>query len=109
MNHSTEPVHEQIEPGSQPRPEIPLNPTIQQMKDCDKDQLLRWIKRKKPNFLSGDDLEKFIAANMPGQDFLWGAGDRKYFMDAGLPVWVSQGLALLSQEVMEGGEFIPWT
>jgi hypothetical protein len=109
MNHSTEPGHEQIEPGSQPRPEIPLNPTVQQMKDCDKDQLLQWIKRKRPNLLSGDDLEKFIAAKMPGEAFLWGAGDRTFFIDTGLLAWVSEGLAILSHEVKEGGEFIPWT
>jgi hypothetical protein len=83
MNHSTEPGHKQIEPGSQPRPEIPLNPTVQQMKDGDKDELLRWIQRKRPNLLSGDDPE--------------------------LLAGVSEGLAILSREVKEGGEFIPWT
>jgi hypothetical protein len=109
MNHSTEPGHEQIESGSQPRPEIPLNPTVQQMKDCDNDQLLRWIKQKKPTLLSGDNLEKFIAAGIPGEAFLWGAGDRTYFIQHGLLAWVCEGLAILSQEVMEGGKFILWT
>jgi hypothetical protein len=109
MNHSTEPGHKQIEPGSQPRPEIPLNPTVQQMKGGDKDELLQWIQRKRPNLLSGDNLEKFIAAKIPGEAFLWGAGDKKIFMDNGLLAWVSEGLAILSHEVKEGGEFIPWT
>jgi hypothetical protein len=107
MNHSTEPGHKQVEPGSQPRPEIPLNPTVQQMKDGDKDELLRWIQKKKP--LNGGNLEKFIAAEISGGAFLWAAGDRKVFMDAGLPVGISQELSMLSHEVKEGGEFIPWT
>jgi hypothetical protein len=109
MNHSTEPGHEQIEPGSQPRPEIPLNPTVQQMKDCDEDQLLRWIKRKNPNLLGGDDLEKFISAKISGGSFLRAGGDRKFFMDAGLVVGISEELSALNHEVNEGGEFIPWT
>jgi hypothetical protein len=109
MNHSTEPGHKQIEPGSQPRPEIPLNPTVQQMKDGDKDELLRWIQRKRPNLLSGDDLEKFIAAKISGGSFLRAGGDRKFFMDADLPIGISEELSMLNHEVKEEGEFIPWT
>jgi hypothetical protein len=106
MNHSTEPGHK---PGSQPRPEIPLNPTIQQMKDFDEDQLLWWIKQKKPTLLSGDDLETFIAAKIVGEGFLDAAKEMDGFMKAGLVFGVSQRLAMLGQEVMKGGEFILWT
>ena len=109
MNHSTESGHKQVEPGSQPRPEMPSNSTVQQMKDWDEDELLRWIQQKKPKLLSGDNLEKFIAAEIAGETFLRRAGDRKFFMDAGLPVGISQELSILSHGVKEGGEFIPWT
>ena len=109
MNHSTEPGHKQIEPGIQPRPEIPSNPTVQQMKDWDQDNLLQWIQQKKPNLLSGENLGKFVAAGILGEGFLWSAGGRQFFMDAGLPVGISQELAILGHEVKEGGESIPWT
>jgi hypothetical protein len=109
MNHFTESRHKQIESGSQPRPEIPLNPTVQQMKDWDQDKLLQWIHRKKPKLLSNGNLEKFIAAEILGEGFLWAAGDRTFFMDAGLSVGTSQELSILSYGVKEGGGFIPWT
>jgi hypothetical protein len=109
MNRPTESGHKQIEHGSQPRPEMPSNPTVQQMKDWNKDELLKWILQEKPNLLSDDDLEKFKAAKIEGVDFLWAAGDRAFFMNAGLPVGTSQRLAILSHEVKERGEFIPWT
>jgi hypothetical protein len=109
MNHSTESGHKQIEPGSQPRPEMPSNPTVQQMEDWDKDELLRWIQQKEPNLLSGDDLEKYIAAEISGNVFLWAAGDADFFMKADLPLGISLGLAILGHKVKEGGEFILWT
>ena len=109
MNHSTEPGHKQIEPSSQPRPEIPLNPIVQQMKDWDQDRLLQWIRKKKPKLLSGGNLEKFIATEILGEGFLWAAGDRKFFMGAGLPVGISQELSILSHGVKERSEFIPST
>jgi hypothetical protein len=88
---------------------MPSNPTVQQMKDWDKGELLRWIQQKKLNLLSGENLEKFIAAEILGEGFLWAAGDRTLFMDAGLPVGISQELSILSHGVKEGGEFILWT
>jgi hypothetical protein len=109
MNHFTESGHKQIEPGSQPKPEMPSNPTVQQMKDWDKGDLLRWIRQKKPNLLSGYNLEMFIAAKIRGEGFLWAAGDRKFFMGAGLPVGISQELSILSHGVKERSEFIPST
>jgi hypothetical protein len=109
MKHSTESGHKQIEPGSQPRPEIPSNPTVQQMKDWDQDELLQWIQQKKPKLLSGENLEKFIAAEILGEVFLWAAGDRKFFMDAGLPIEISQALTILGHRVKKGGKFTPWT
>jgi hypothetical protein len=78
------------------------------MKDWDKDELLQWIKKKRPKLLSGDDLEKFIAAGILGETFLRRAGDVDFFMKAGLPLGVSEVLASLGDEVEEGG-FIPWT
>ena len=39
MSHSTESGHKQIEP------EMPSNPTVQQMKDWDKDELIQWIRQ----------------------------------------------------------------
>ena len=109
MSHPTESGHKQIEHGSQPRPEMPSNPTVQQMKHWNKAELLKWILQEKPNLLTGDDLEKFEAAKIEGEDFLSAAGDRTFFMDARLPVVTSQRLAILSREVKERGEFIPWT
>jgi hypothetical protein len=109
MNNSTGSGHKQIEPGSQSRQEMPSNPTVQQMKDWNKDELLQWIQQKKPQLLSGSDLEKFIAAEIWGEGFLWAAGDVDFFMKAGLPLGVSEVLAILGHEVKEGSEFIPWT
>src|SRR5947209_15234931 len=43
MNHFTKSDHKQVEPGSQPRAKIPLNPTVQQMRDWDQVKLLQWI------------------------------------------------------------------
>jgi hypothetical protein len=105
MNHSTESGHKQIE---QPRPGMPSNPTVEQMEGWNTDELLRWIDQKKSQFLRGDDLQKFMASKISGEGFLWASGDRKFFMDAGLPVGISEELSILSHEVKEGGEFVPW-
>jgi hypothetical protein len=109
MAPSTRSGHNPIKPASQPRPVIPLNPTVQQMEGWDKNTLLLWIKKKKEGLLSGDNLEKFKAAEIFGEGFLWAAGDVDSFMKAGLPFGISQGLARLGSGVKGGGEFIPWT
>jgi hypothetical protein len=88
---------------------MPSNPTVEQMKDWDTDELLQWIQKKKPNLLSSRNLERFIAAEILGEGFLWAAGDVDSFMKAGLSLGVSEVLASLGDEVKEGGEFIPWT
>jgi hypothetical protein len=108
MNHSTESGHKQIEPGSQPRPGTPSNPTVEQMEGWNTDELLRWIDQKKSQFLRGDHLQKFMASKISGEGFLWASEDRKFFMDAGLPVGISEELSILSHEVKEASEFVPW-
>jgi hypothetical protein len=85
------------------------NPTVQQMKGWNKDKLLGWIQDKKPQLLRGNNLEKFIAAEISGESFLWAAREMDSFMKAGLPFGVSVGLAILAHEIKEGGEFILWT
>ena len=49
-----------------------------------------------------------MVSKISGKGFLWAARDRKPFMDAGLPVGISIDLSILSLEIKEGGEFVPW-
>jgi hypothetical protein len=109
MNRSTRSSHKQIEPGSQSKPKMPSNPTVQQMKSWNEDKLLWWIQQKRPNLLRDNNLEKFVAAEIVGEGFLWAAGDVDFFMKVGLPVGISQILAILGHEVKERSEFIPRT
>ena len=102
MSDSTSSDHGQAESSSQSRPEVPSNPTTQQMDSWNKDALLQWIQQKEPALLSGEDLDKFIAAKISGKGFLRRAGDLDFFIKAGLPIGVSQDLALLGDEVKKG-------
>jgi len=94
----------QIKPSSQPRPEKPSNPTVEQMNGWDEDELLHWIQQKKPNLLGRrENLEKFEAANFLGESFLRHAGDTDYIMKvSGLPYLVSEDLAILGDKVKKG-------
>jgi hypothetical protein len=88
---------------------MPSNPTVQQMKYWNKDELLEWMEQEKPQLLGGENLNKFKAAGFLGENLLRHAGNADFFMKAGLPLGVCDALASLGVEIKEGGEFIPWT
>jgi len=72
------------------------------MNGWNKEALLQWIQQKAPDLLSGEDLDKFIAAKISGKGFLRRAGDPDFFSKAGLPVGISEDLAGLREEVKKG-------
>jgi hypothetical protein len=79
-------------------------PTIEEIKNWDADELLGWIERNRPKLLKGDKLEKFKAEDISGDIFLDHAGDKKYFHEeCNLPGGTSERLANLARE-MAGGE-----
>ena len=62
---------------------MPTNPTVEMVKEWDNDQLLKWIQQKRPKLLRvGDNLEKFKAAQIPGNVFLKRSGDEQFFKNA---------------------------
>jgi len=77
------------------------HPTMEEVKEWDKDELLKWIQQKRPKLLTDDDdVEKFKAAKIPGDVFLTLAGDVKSFQkNCHLPFGPSKGLANLAEEI----------
>ena len=72
--------------------------TIQDIRSWDKKKLLSWIQQKLSVPLELTDTEKFLNAGIDGTVFLGGAGDKKFFQDAGLPFGASFKLAELARE-----------
>ena len=92
------------------------HPTMEEVKEWDKDELLKWIQQKRPKLLTDDDdVEKFKAAKISGKGFLKLAGDEDSFEKrCHLPFGVSIDLAELAREI--GGvkqgkllSFIPYS
>jgi hypothetical protein len=78
--------------------------TIEEIKNCDEDDLLKWIQKKHPKLLKGDDLEKLKGERVDGVVFLNHAGDEKYFHEqCNLASGTSERLANLAREIA-GGE-----
>ena len=79
-------------------------PTIEEIKEWDEDELLKWIQQKRPGLLRGDNLDKFKAAFIRGRVFVKQAGDVGFFKNGcNLPIGISYELAGLAVE-MVGGE-----
>jgi len=80
------------------------NPTVEEVKEWDKDQLLNWIQEFRPKLLTDDDdVEKFKAAKISGEVFLMLAGDVDSFeRKCHLPFGPNRGLAELAKELGGG-------
>jgi len=87
--------------------ELPEIPTVQDMRQWNKEKVLRWIQKRDENILQDDDLEKFNKAHIAGRAFI--AGDAKFYEKCGLPPGVGLALEVLADEVRKGGKFIPRT
>jgi hypothetical protein len=69
----------------------------------DEDELLKWIQRRRPGLLRGDNLEKFKAAFIRGGFFVKQAGDVGFFENkCKLPIGISGELADLAREIARG-------
>jgi len=106
-------------PGHNPKQASQAEPTIEEVKEWDEDELLKWIQQKRPRLLKGDNLKKFKAADIPGEAFLTKAGNDGFFKnECNLSIRPSLALANLAREIA-GGEtagkkskllsFIPYT
>jgi len=81
-----------------------IKPTIEEIKEWNEDELLKWIQQKRPGLLRGDNLEKFKAAFIRGAFFVKQAGDVGFFKkECNLPIGISGELADLAREIA-GGE-----
>jgi len=77
------------------------NPTIEEMKEWDEDELLEWFQQSRRKVLKGDQLEKFKAAHISGGVFLKYAGDANTFeKKCGLAFGVSETLADIAAEIV---------
>ena len=76
------------------------NPTMEEVKEWDNDQLLNWIQEVRPKLLRGKNIENFKAAEISGEVFLTLAGDVDFFRSqCNLPPGPSKGLANLAEEM----------
>jgi hypothetical protein len=79
-------------------------PTIEEIKNWDADELLKWIKDNRPKLLKDDQLEEFKAKDISGDVFVDHAGDVEFFENkCNLPIEASSRLTNLARE-MAGGE-----
>jgi hypothetical protein len=77
-----------------------MKPTIEEMKEWDEDELLKWIRKKRPGLLGGDDLERFKAASIRGGYFVKQAGNEEFFeKECNLLIGTSVELADLAKEI----------
>jgi hypothetical protein len=75
-------------------------PTIEEIKNWDADELLEWIRRKRKGLLEEDDRAKLGTARVSGQSFLAAAGNWDFFKNGcNLPAGPSMVLADLSREL----------
>jgi hypothetical protein len=85
--------------------DLPINPTAQEMKTWDTEEVLRWIKQRDLK-IEKDDVDNFKKQRFNGRAFL--ASDVEFYQSCGLPRGVGLALKDLADEVKEG-KFIPWT
>ena len=75
-------------------------PTIEEIKNWDEDDLLKWIQQRYPKLLKGDDFKKLKGERVDGVVFLDHAGDKKYFHEeCNLASGTSERLAKLAKEI----------
>jgi hypothetical protein len=78
--------------------------TIEEVKEWDEDDLLKWIHQERPGLLKDDNLKKFKAAFINKNIFVDHAGDVGFFENkCKLPIGISESLAKLAREAA-GGE-----
>ena len=78
-------------------------PTIEEIKNWDSDELLEWIQQNRPKLIKGDKLEKFKAEDISGDVFVNHAGDEAFFKNGcNLPRGTSERLANLAREIAGG-------
>jgi len=76
------------------------NPTMEEVKEWDNDQLLNWIQEVRPKLLRGQNIENFKSAQISGNLFLDLAGDLQSFKnECHLPFGPSKELANLASEI----------
>ena len=79
-------------------------PTIEEIKNWDEDELLKWIQQRHPKLLKGDDLKKLKGERVDGVVFLNHAGGNEYFRkECNLASGTSERLANLASEIAGGG------
>ena len=75
-------------------------PTIEEIKELDEGQLLKWIQKEQPKLLKGDKLKKFKATDISGEVFLNHAGDVEFFQkECNLTIGLSERLADLARKI----------
>jgi hypothetical protein len=80
-------------------------PTIEEVKYWDEDDLLKWIQQRHLKLLKGDDLKKLKEECIDGVVFLNHAGDEKFFHEkCNLASETSERLANLAREIAEAKE-----
>jgi hypothetical protein len=97
MTTSSEPKPERTELGTQ---DLPTIPTVEEIETWDKKMVLRWIQRRKPNLLKGDNLENFNKACITGSAFLLSSFE--FFKDCALSPGASLALDRLVDEAKKG-------
>ena len=80
------------------------DPTIQEIRNWDDEELLQWIQKKKPRLLGNGYLQKkFKQAYITGDVFLDHANDVCFFEDrCKLPPGTSDGLVKLARNLFGG-------
>ena len=102
MTISSEPNPEQTEPSTQ---NLPITPTIQDMKPWNPKDVCRWIQQRDRYLLRGKTLKNFTKADIGGRAFL--AFSVANFKACGLSLAVAAALKGLADEVKQEGKFIP--
>ena len=75
-------------------------PTIEEIKEWNKDKLLEWIQRKRPGLLEDDNLETFKKAFIRGNVFVKYGCDVGFFKNGcNLPIGISYELVDLAIEI----------
>ena len=75
------------------------NPTIEEIKQWDEDELLECIQQNRPKLLKDYDLKKFKEVRILGKAFLMLAGNVEFFENkCNLPIGTNERLADLARE-----------
>ena len=89
-------------PEHNPKQAGQATPTVEKVKKWDYKELLQWIQQNEPIPLTGNNLENFKEAHIPGQVFLKYAGNAEFFeKKCRLSIGPSETLAGLAAEIME--------